>query len=286
MASLEDIGAVPGGGTIRQFLEVSHNDDGTIKGGTGGSKTVTQTAHGFTLGTPTAVRRQSGSFVASKADAPANADVDGLAVAADVNTFTLYEPGSDVSGFATLTDGQDYFLDPVTAGALTTTEPSAAGQVSVPVVKALSATEAIFAPKRGLVIPAGAITVIPVKLVDDGTAITVGEGKFAFTVPASLNGKSLVLPSGTSPGIGATCSAAPSGSALSFGIRKNAATEMLSTNITIDTTKTTSDQSATQPVVKSDGSQTVATGDVVWIDCDQADSGSTSHGAIVYLAFA
>lgn len=241
-------------------------------------RAVSQTGHGFTVGTPTVIRFNGSAWVKSKADAAANADVDGLGIATDANNFTLYLPGSDVSGFTGLTAGDDYFLDPSTAGALTVTEPSTAGQVSVPVIKALSATESIFAPKRPLVIPASAKTFFLVKLVNDSTTVATGESLFGITITSDLNGLSLT-------DVKAMCTVAPTGTGLSFGVRKNAATEMLSTNVTVDTTKFDSDQSATAPAIKSDGSQTVATGDVVWIDCDQADSNGISRGSMVRLGF-
>lgn len=42
MCCLEDVGKTPGGGIIRSFLEISHNDDGTLKGGGGGSPSLSQ----------------------------------------------------------------------------------------------------------------------------------------------------------------------------------------------------------------------------------------------------
>jgi hypothetical protein len=123
----------------------------------------------------------------------------------------------------------------------------------------------------------GVITYVYVKLVDDATSVSVGEGKFAFVVPPELNGKSLTK-------VYATCSTAPTGTGLSFGVRKGAATEMLSTNITIDTTQKSSGSSAVQPVINPANSA-VATDDVVWVDCDQGDSNSASRGAAVRLGF-
>lgn len=119
---------------------------------------------------------------------------------------------------------------------------------------------------------------MPVKLVDDATAVTVGEGKFKLTVTASLNGKRLLAPV-------ATVSVAPTGTGLAFGIRKGAATEMLSTGLTVDTTKVSSTASAAQPVVNA-ANAAVATDDVISIDVDTADSNAADRGATVWLGFA
>lgn len=125
--------------------------------------------------------------------------------------------------------------------------------------------------------PPSALTVA-VKLVDDATAVTVGEGKFKMTVTSDLNGRRMLAPV-------ATVSVAPTGTGLSFGVRKNAATEMLSTNLTVDTTKVSSSSSATPPVVNA-ANATVATDDVISIDVDTADSNAADRGAIVRLSFA
>lgn len=249
--------------------------------GSGGSSTavsfaVSQTAHGFTVGALTPVLYDGTAWTASDATAPTGADVHGMAVAIDANNFTLYLAGSQITGLTGLTAGDDYFL--AVGGGITTTEPSASGEVSSPLGVAESTTAFLFLPERGLEIPPAAVTYMIVKLVDDNTSVTTGEGKFGFVIPSDLNGLSLSA-------VLATCTVAPTGTGLSFGIRKNASTEMLSTNVTIDTTKHSSTSSATPPVIKSDGSQTVATDDVVWIDCDQADSNAVSRGTILRLGF-
>lgn len=270
--------SLPAGGTISQILRKSSaaaGDAAWVDEDTNG-RVITQNGHGFTVGALTAVRHNGTGYVASEADTAVDADLDGIAVATDANTFTLYRSGQRITGLTGLSAGSDYFVSPSSAGALTTVEPSTAGQVSVPAGKATSASEFLVGPLRGLVIPAAAVTYLLVKLVDDSTSVTVGEGKFGIAVTADLNGKSVSE-------VKAGCTVAPTGTGLSFGIRKNAATEVLSTNVTVDTTKTTSDGSAVQPVIKSDGSQTVATGDILWFDVDQADSNSASRGAFVRI---
>jgi hypothetical protein len=60
-----------------------------------------------------------------------------------------------------LTPGTSYFLDPTTAGAYTSTQPNTIGQVTKPVLRALSTTEAIFIGLRGAVVVAPPASVSP-----------------------------------------------------------------------------------------------------------------------------
>ena len=66
-----------------------------------------------------------------------------------------------LSGFQGFQAGVTYFLDPTTAGTYTATAPSTAGQVSKPVLRSLSTTEAIFIGMRGAVIAASPVTTSP-----------------------------------------------------------------------------------------------------------------------------
>lgn len=242
---------------------------------------VSQTAHGFTVGE--LVRYNGTQYVLAEADVAADADVDGIVSAvADANDFTIQIAGY-VTGLAGLAAGTDYFLSPTTPGALTAVEPSTAGQVSKPVFHADSATTGFLLNMRGLVIPSAAVTYKEVKLNADNAAagVAVGEGLFGYVIPSDLNGLSLLA-------VYATCTIAATGSGLSFGVRRQragASVEMLSTNVTIDVNKLSSGSSAAPPVIKSDGSQQVATDDIVWIDCDQADSNGVSRGADLRLGF-
>jgi hypothetical protein len=160
---------------------------------------------------------------------------------------------------------------------LTATNPTTAGQVSKPLLQADSTTSGYILNLRGIVVPAASITYYAVQLVDDSTAVTTGEGKAHITIPSDLNGLKIVS-------VLATVATAPTGTGLSFGIRKGASTEVLSTNATIDTTKVSSTSSATAPVINT-SNNTVATDDVVHIDVDQADSSTADRGAAVRLGF-
>jgi hypothetical protein len=69
----------------------------------------------------------------------------------DSGTFEITLSG-EVSGLSGLTAGEAYFLSAATAGAMTVTEPSVIGQVSVPLGVASSTTTFYVAPKRGNII--------------------------------------------------------------------------------------------------------------------------------------
>lgn len=231
------------------------------KSGNGGSQTaltlaVPQAAHGFTVGQ--VVRRIAGSWVLSEGDAAADADLNGMVSAvADADNLTVTLIGVvDLSGsdLDPLTDGADYFLSATVPGGVTVTEPVAQGQVSAPVGKALSTTSFLYDPLRGLVQPAPATKDLLYKVLDDQTAITVAT-LADFVVGSDLDGWSLT-------GIEISVSTAPGTDSVSATVKKNGV-DMCSTDPTIDAGERISATAAVAPVIKADGTQTVATGDVL-----------------------
>lgn len=120
-------------------------------GGETVSKSISQTTHGFAVGD--VLKYASSTYAKAQADSAANAEVVGIVSAvADANTFTLLTNGY-ISTLSGLTANTTYFLSASSAGALTSTEPSTAGQVSKPVLRAVSTTAGYFTNMRGLVIP-------------------------------------------------------------------------------------------------------------------------------------
>lgn len=118
--------------------------------GGGASKDLTQTTHGFAVGD--IVKYTGSAYAKAQADSAANAEVVGIVTAvADANNFTLTQLGF-VSGLTGLTAGSVYFLSPTSAGALTATEPSTNGQISKPLLVAVSTTTGYFFNFRGLVL--------------------------------------------------------------------------------------------------------------------------------------
>ncbi len=112
---------------------------------------VNQSSHGLSVGNAVKVTGTD-TYAKAKADSAANSEVVGIvSEVADTNNFTLLMAGK-ISGLSSLSADTVYFLDPTTAGALTSTEPSTSGQVSKPLLVATSTTEGIFINMRGVVI--------------------------------------------------------------------------------------------------------------------------------------
>lgn len=109
--------------------------------GTVSQAIVSQTNHGFTVGQ--VVQRVSGLYQLSQANSLSTCEAVGIvATILDQNTFAIVYNGY-ISGLSGLTDGQWYFLSASVAGALTATAPTAAGQIQLKVLEAISASEAI-----------------------------------------------------------------------------------------------------------------------------------------------
>ena len=127
-------------------------------------KSVNQSGHGFSVGD--VLRWEGGSggadYAKAKADTVDNAEVIGIvSEVADVDNFTLLSSGYiDLGSGAGLSAGTVYFLSPSTAGLLTSTEPTTEGQVSKPLLIAISATEGYFINWRGAELTASGIDAI------------------------------------------------------------------------------------------------------------------------------
>jgi hypothetical protein len=113
--------------------------------------TVTQTAHGFTVGQ--IVMYNGTAWVLAQADNAADAEViGGVSSVIDANDFDVLTSGY-FPGLSGLSPGDVYFLSDTSAGALTTTEPSTAGHISKPLLIATSNTGGYFFNWRGKVVP-------------------------------------------------------------------------------------------------------------------------------------
>lgn len=110
---------------------------------------VAQNSHGLAVGD--VVRLNSTDYEKAQADSEANAEVVGIVSAvADVNNFTLHY-GGRITGLSGLTAGAVYYLDDDTAGLLTSTEPTDAGDISKPVLIADTTTSGFFFNMRGII---------------------------------------------------------------------------------------------------------------------------------------
>jgi hypothetical protein len=111
---------------------------------------VAQGAHGFVVGD---VLKATGAntYAKAQANSAANAEVVGIVnEVVDAGNFTYTTEGVMTVGVPAVAAGTVLFLDPSTAGALTATEPSTIGQVSVPLaVVTENATSMVFHKYRG-----------------------------------------------------------------------------------------------------------------------------------------
>lgn len=122
--------------------------------GTGGGGTVLQvSASTASLAVGDVMYLSGTTFTQAKADAANTAEVVGvISKIIDVSSYELTLAGAVSKAGWGLTPGGVYFLSPSTAGALTLTEPSTLGQVSVPVGVAQNSSTLLVAPKRGSVV--------------------------------------------------------------------------------------------------------------------------------------
>jgi len=118
--------------------------------------------------------------------------------------------------------------------------------------------------------------IVQVKVFDDATAATTGDGKAIFFVPVELNGMNLV-------DCEVYVTGASSSGALTVMIRNVTQTaDMLSVAITIDVSENSSLTAATAPTIDTNNDD-VATGDLIAIDVDGA--GTSAEGLGVVLSF-
>lgn len=116
------------------------------------TRAIAQVGHGLTVGD--VVRYNGTAYVEAKADTAVNAEVVGIvSVVTDADNFTLLLDGY-ISTLSGLTAGAVYFLSASASGVLTTTEPSSVGQVSKPLLIAVSTTAGYFVNFRGIAVGA------------------------------------------------------------------------------------------------------------------------------------
>jgi len=122
----------------------------------------------------------------------------------------------------------------------------------------------------------GISRVVTLKIVDDATALTTGDGKLHFFIPPELNGMNLV-------DADAAVSTVSSSGLPTIQIANVTDTQdMLSTRITIDVSEKTSYTAAAAPVINT-AYDDVSTGDELRVDVDVAGTGA--KGLTVMLSF-
>lgn len=151
--------------TLSTFEGHNGSDWGAIGGAGAGGTTDQFTQASPVLAVGDVVYLNGSVYTKAVASAANTAEVVGV-ISKDPSTLgaNKYEItlSGEVSGLTGLVAGEVYFLSAATAGALTVTEPTTVGHVSLPVGVASSATSLYVAPKRGVVVGgANARTQIP-----------------------------------------------------------------------------------------------------------------------------
>ena len=105
-------------------------------------KSVNQTAHGFAL--QDILKRSGGAYAKAQSNTLANSQVVGMVLSVtDANNFILVMDGY-CTGLSSLTADTSYYLSASTAGALTSTEPNTATQITRCLLIADTATSGYF----------------------------------------------------------------------------------------------------------------------------------------------
>ncbi len=111
-------------------------------------QTINQISHGFSVNQ--VVRMNSGSWALAQADTASHAEAIGVVdEVIDANNFVVVTHGV-TTNLTGLTADTVYYLDPTTAGALTTTPPATVGQVAKAILYAKSTTEAYVYDRIGI----------------------------------------------------------------------------------------------------------------------------------------
>ena len=119
-------------------------------------------------------------------------------------------------------------------------------------------------------------TNIQLVVIDFATALTTGNGKFYFYVPATLNGFNIVA-------VHAEVITAPAGSVATFMLHNvTSGADILSTAITIDAGETGSDSAATAAVINT-SEDDLTTHDIIRVDIDGVGSSTAGSGLIINM---
>lgn len=157
-----------------------------VGGGAGSTtQTFTQPGHGLVVGDWVRVNT-AGLYVKAQADNAIDGEVLGVIVTATVNTFTIQQSGYITTAqnvFAGLVEGNAYFLDTTTPGAMSINDAVINGQISRPVFVADTATSGWVVPYRGLIVggaqpnAGGGSTTNPniVDIIQAGHGLNVGD---------------------------------------------------------------------------------------------------------------
>ena len=172
-----------------------------------------------------------------------------------------------------LTIGGSAILAQGTTGAVGAVELATSAEITTGTSEALVMTPGLYSDSRY------GIRYIQVMVFDGATDIAEGDNKAYVDIPVGLNGMDLVE-------VRMMVVTAGNGSTVDVQLAKNGTADMLSTSLTIDSTETDTIDAATAAVIKSDGTEAVATGNFIAIDVDGNGGDTTiAKGLIVTMGF-
>jgi hypothetical protein len=148
--SIVDVGTFYTGTEVEAALQ----EIGAALAASGSGESVVQevTQNGHALSVGDWVKRSGGAYALALADSAANAEVYGVVSAVlDANNFELTTHGL-VTGLSGLTADVPHFLSPSTPGDITATPPATPGEISKPVLLALTTTTGVVVNMRGMVV--------------------------------------------------------------------------------------------------------------------------------------
>jgi len=195
----------------------------------------------------------AGELDAATLDISGNADIDG----------TLETDALTIGGAAVLAQA--------TASAVGAVELATSAEINTSTDASRVITPDAFAASNY------GLRYVALSVGDPSTAMTTGNNKAKFHIPAGLNGMDLVE-------VHAEVSTAPAGSTADIQLSRNGSADMLSTKITIDASETGSDTAAAAAVING-SNDNVSTNDTIQIDIDQIGSSTAGSGLVVTMGF-
>jgi hypothetical protein len=149
---------------------------------TGGSFSITQAAHGFSVGQW--LYFNGTSWALAQANAFDTSEVEGMVASViSANQFTMSATGP-VTGLSGLTPGTVYFLSDTTPGLMTDTKPTVSTSVAKPLFVATSATAGVVKIEIGTQVGWGFALMQPITITYSTGPLTSGAGA-VYTVPMS-----------------------------------------------------------------------------------------------------
>lgn len=236
-------------------------------GGGGGGATLTedveQTSHGLSVGDVIRASGSGNTYTTAQADNSVNAEVVGIVTdVPDANNFT-YTFGGIISSSAVVPTGSlgdALYLSPTTPGDITTTEPTAEGEIIKPIGIILDSNQKmLYVNMRGSEINNNGITDFRSVTIENPTG---AEDITLFRVPLAITIVRLTsVLRGTTPSV-------------TFTIRHNADRSATGNEVVTSGTTTTNTTSGLQTTVFNDA--TIPAGSWVWLETT-ATSGTVNE---------